>query len=381
MSQSLNNSFTGTIVAGGNFTGTKEVINGSISIICALYTTVDLLIETYQSADNINYYSFSSFLHDVAIYGTHTRTQFYIEGRFGYIKVSNNTAGNATGVLFSTLYSANNHDGTLQQPTYIQGNVNISSIVPISGSVDITARSGTGFLSYLTDNVAVATMPAITGTVVVSSQPPLSYLTDNVAVATMPAITGTVVVSSQPPLSYLTDNVAVATMPAITGTVVVSSQPPLSYLTDNVAVATMPALTFSNDKVDITGSSVVVSSTPYLDKSTSSIKTYENPSFIISFDSGSTVRNIKTSAGSLQSLSLVNDNNNLAFVALYNDLAINVTVGTTVPIAVIVIQKNQAIQLVTHNLAFSTAISFFTATLYNGLIPLTNVYLTASYDN
>jgi len=354
MSQSLNNSFTGTIVAGGNFTGTKEVINGSISIICALYTTVDLLIETYQSADNINYYSFSSFLHDVAIYGTHTRTQFYIEGRFGYIKVSNNTAGNATGVLFSTLYSANNHDGTLQQPTYIQGNVNISSIVPISGSVDITARSGTGFLSYLTDNVAVATMPAITGTVVVSSQPPLSYLTDNVAVATMPAITGTVAVSSQPPLSYLTDN---------------------------IAVATMPALSFSNDKVDITGSSVVVSSTPYLDKSTSSIKTYENPSFIISFDSGSTVRNIKTSAGSLQSLSLVNDNNNLAFVALYNDLAINVTVGTTVPIAVIVIQKNQAIQLVTHNLAFSTALSFFTATLYNGLVPLTNVYLTASYDN
>jgi len=118
MSQSLNNSFTGTIVAGGNFTGTKEVINGSISIICALYTTVDLLIETYQSADNINYYSFSSFLHNVSVYGTHTRTQFYIEGRFGYIKVSNNTAGNATGVLFSTLYSANNHDGTLQQPSY-----------------------------------------------------------------------------------------------------------------------------------------------------------------------------------------------------------------------------------------------------------------------
>jgi hypothetical protein len=35
-------------------------------------------------------------------------------------------------------------------------------------------------------------MPAITGSVSITSQPPLSYLTDNVAVATMPAITGTV---------------------------------------------------------------------------------------------------------------------------------------------------------------------------------------------
>jgi hypothetical protein len=241
MSQSVNNSFQGTITAGGNFEGRKEAINGAISIICALYTTVDLLIETYQSPDGITYYSFNSFLHDVSVYGTHTRTQFYIDGRFGYIKVSNNTASNATGVLFSTLYSANNHDGTLQQPSYIQGNVNISSIVPITGSVDITARSGTGFLSYLTDNVAVATMPAITGTVAVSSQPNLSYLTDNVAVATMPAITGTVAVSSQPPLSYLTDNIAVATMPAITG--VVSLTNSLNTVTYNSGPISGPSYT------------------------------------------------------------------------------------------------------------------------------------------
>ena len=101
--------------------------------------------------------------------------------------------------------------------------------------VSVISRSGTGYLSYLTDNVAVATMPAITGTVAVSSQPHLSYLTDNVAVATMPAITGTVAVSSQPHLSYLTDN---------------------------VAVTTQPALAFATDKVDVTGSSVSVSNFP-----------------------------------------------------------------------------------------------------------------------
>mgnify|MGYP003642998304 CR=1 FL=1 len=129
--------------------------------------------------------------------------------------------------------------------------------------------------------------------------------------------------------------------------------------------------------------SVAVSSLPAitLSKTTSSITTYENPSLIISFDSGNTVRDIKTSAGSLQSLSLVNNNNAIGFISLYNLLAADVNVATSIPIAVIVVQKDQAIQLVTHNLAFSTALSFFTSTAYGGATALTNVYLTALYDN
>lgn len=129
--------------------------------------------------------------------------------------------------------------------------------------------------------------------------------------------------------------------------------------------------------------SVVVTTLPAitLSKTTSSITAWENPSSIISFDSGNTVRQIKSSAGSLQSLSLVNDNNSLAFVALYDLLAGSVTAGTTAPLAVIVIQKDQAIQLVTHNLNFSVALSFYVATTYNGATPLTNVYLTAAYNS
>jgi len=129
--------------------------------------------------------------------------------------------------------------------------------------------------------------------------------------------------------------------------------------------------------------SVVVTTLPAitLSKTTSSITTWENPSSIISFNSGNTVREIKSSAGSLQSLSLVNDNNSLAFVALYDLLAGSVTAGTTAPLAVIVIQKDQAIQLVTHNLNFSVALSFYVATTYNGATPLTNVYLTAAYNS
>jgi len=111
-----------------------------------------------------------------------------------------------------------------------------------------------------------------------------------------------------------------------------------------------------------------------------SITTTESASLIASFTESSGKGNIKTSAGSLQSLSIVNDNTALAFVALYNATSGNVTAGTTAPLAVLVIQKNQAIQLAMNNLAFSTAICFFVATAYNGGTELGNVYLTASYN-
>jgi len=111
-----------------------------------------------------------------------------------------------------------------------------------------------------------------------------------------------------------------------------------------------------------------------------SITTTESASLIASFTQSSGKGNIKTSAGSLQSLSIVNDNTALAFVALYNATSGNVTAGTTAPLAVLVIQKNQAIQLAMNNLAFSTAICFFVATAYNGGTELGNVYLTASYN-
>ena len=116
-------------------------------------------------------------------------------------------------------------------------------------------------------------------------------------------------------------------------------------------------------------------------KTTSSVTCWENPSSIISFDSGNSVREIKSTAGSLQSISVTNDNNALAYVALYDQPAGGVTPGTTTPKAVFVIQKNQAIQIVLHNIAFSSAISFYTATTYNGAAPQTLVYLTALYDS
>jgi hypothetical protein len=189
MSQSTLNSFTGILASGASFTGKKEVINGSISIVCFLSTTQNMEIEIFQSVDGITYYSSDIFVVDTLLSGTQSRTQFYIKARWGYVKITN-ISGVSSTVLLTTLYTANNHDGTPTQPTY----VNIANTFPITvgGSVEVSSRSGSGFLSYLTDNVAVATMPAITGSVSITSQPHLSYLTDNIAVATMPAITGTV---------------------------------------------------------------------------------------------------------------------------------------------------------------------------------------------
>ena len=165
---------------------------------------------------------------------------------------------------------------------------------------------------------------------------------------------------------------------------------PLHTIVDSGAITETNSGTISSTLTSLNGKvtacntgAVVITTLPAitLSKTTSSITTWENPSSIISFDSGNTVRNIKSSAGSLQSLSLVNDNNALAFVALYDSLAVDVSAGTTTPLAVIVIQKDQAIQLATHNLNFSVALSFYIATAYNGATPLTNVYVTAAYNS
>jgi len=120
MSQSSLNSFIGTIVAGTSFIGRPEVINGSISAVIFLNNLVDLTIEFYQSVDGITYFLTDTFLASVATYGPQTRTQFYIKGLRGYVKVINSGAVNAIDVVVRTLYTANNHDGTELQPSYVQ---------------------------------------------------------------------------------------------------------------------------------------------------------------------------------------------------------------------------------------------------------------------
>ena len=446
--QSIANNSYVVLASGASFEGGIEVTTGGVSISVSTFCSSEVKVIIKQYRQNAASTLMHSNEENVAA-DTKGIVQTPVKSGFFSIKVENlgatMTFTNITTVLQETHFinlDIRSLNSARDSVTIAGGTLDVSG----NQDVTLTARSGTGYLSYLTDNVAVATMPAITGSVAVTSQPPLSYLTDNVAVATMPPITGTVAVSSMPFLSYLTSNIAVATQPALafatdkvdaTGSAVsISSQPALNKTTDSVDISGQYVLTSPLSKttssvdisgqyvltsplskttssvdisgqyvltsplskttssVDISGQCVLIQASDGTPKNvlcdasgalvlkhiTSSVTSWENPTQIISFDSGNTVREIKGTAGSLHSLSITNDNNALAYVALYNDLSGNVTPAVTVPKAIFVIQKNQAIQVSLHAVEFSTAISFFVAATYNSGTPLTLVYVTASYN-
>ena len=417
--ESLPNSTTTKLGASKTFTGVSDSVGGFTKVGVAVMANVEIELIIYQGGTGVFWDKVTTYTIP-ATSAPEPRTAFEcprvvtaLTHRFFYITARNTSLVDASftrihSQVFNDGYLDSSNDSVMcygvdenfsshQLLTDASGALIVKGEVVFPESQDVVVTSAP-HLSYLTDNIAVATQPA------------LAFATDKVD-----ATGSSVSISSAPHLSYLTDNVAVATMPPITGSVSVTSAPYLSYLTSNIAVATQPALAFATDKVDATGSSVSISSAPYLSKTTSSIDisgqsvvvpylnkatssidisgqsvvtshttssvtSWENPTSIISFDSGNTVRQIKGNAGSLHSLAITNDNNALAYVALYDALAIDVTAGATTPKAVFTINKNQQIQLPLHSVAFSTAISFFTATSYNGGIPLTSVYLTASYN-
>jgi len=171
MSQSTLNSFNGNIPAGGNFVGKKEVINGSISIVCVLKSTDDLTLNVYQSPEGFNFIKTNTYITNVALHGSQVRVQFYIEGIRGYIELVNNNATPANDVILRTIYTPNNHDGTLIQPTYV--NVVNTTPAPISGVVEVTKidqalPAGTNALGSVSVSNLPATQP-VSGTVAVSS--------------------------------------------------------------------------------------------------------------------------------------------------------------------------------------------------------------------
>ena len=138
MSQSSLNSFIGTIPAGTSFTGKKEGINGGISTVCFVNTLVNLTINVFQSTDGVTFFQTDTFVADVGLYGTQTRTQFYVKGIWGYIQLQNLGVVDAIDVVLRTIYTPNNHDGTLQQPTYVivEGG---ATPLPISGIVEVSS--------------------------------------------------------------------------------------------------------------------------------------------------------------------------------------------------------------------------------------------------
>ena len=217
MSQSTLNSFIGNIPAGGKFEGRKEVINGSISIVCVLKSTDDLTLNVYQSPEGFNFIKTNTYITNVALHGPQVRIQFYIEGIRGYIELVNNNATTANDVILRTIYTPNNHDGTLIQPTF----VNVVNTIPVvvGGIVEVSKI----------DQALPAGANAI-GSVTVSNLPATQPVSGTVAISNLPAtqpVSGTVAVSSI--------NSALPTGTNALGSVVVSNLPaqPLVYGENN----------------------------------------------------------------------------------------------------------------------------------------------------
>jgi hypothetical protein len=315
------------LLANQTFFGGYEYTGALLSGVVNCYASTNTRIVIIQNPNNFDTtYDVIISQTDIAPY-TIQNINFILTLPYTKLVVTNLDAINQLQLDIIPVYTNLTYDVTV--PTVVTGTVDIGNTVDV--------------------NVINSTLD-ISGSVVVTSQPHLSYLTDNVAVATMPAITGTVAVSSQPHLSYLTDNIAVATMPAITGTVAVSSQPHLSYLTDNIAVATQPALAFSTDKVDVTGSSIAVTSLP----TTLSFRTTT---------AGNTGLVIKASAGIVARMYLSNydtTNNAFMYVRLYDKATAATSADTPLCCFDIPHRGNTAsarIMLDLDNLAFTNGLS------------------------
>ena len=338
MPRSQANDRTFPLLAGATFTGTPESTAEHIAITVSVLVPTACTLTIEQSYNKATWLITEQYAITANV---HKTVQQAVGLEYFRVKLTNDGITQTFCHMVTTLSSS------------LTQNVNIRNLVATRDSVTVDLSGAVIDVSGGT--VEVTNFPAVqavSGTVAVSSQPHLSYLTDNVAVATMPAITGTVAVSSQPHLSYLTDNVAVATMPAITGTVAVSSQPHLSYLTDNIAVTTMPHLSKTTDSVDISGQTVVLGSGNNV---IGKVLTFENPSSVISLTNISTIgQTIKASAGSLFNITVFNDGNAVSYLKLY-DVAVPTDLDT--PVMTFPVLHDVALNTISiHNYQFSTAI-------------------------
>ena len=304
---SLINSTQTRLLTNQTFTGVSDAIGNFTKVNVAVMANVEITLKIYQgingvSWDKVNVYTIPATPAPAPnIAFQCPKVQTALEHRYFYITAKNTDVVDAS---FTRIHSQVFNDGYLDRANdsvMVYGEDGGASAHPL-----LTDASGSLIISNESEIV-------VSGDVNVLSAPHLSYLTDNVAVATLPPITGDVNVLSAPHLSYLTDNVAVATLPAITGSVSVTSAPYLSYLTSNIAVATQPALAFSTDKVDATGSSVsVTGSVAVTNADITSIKT-NTARFGLAIGSNyaetiiNTFTNLSITGGYLYNLSVYSD--------------------------------------------------------------------------
>ena len=311
MPRSQANDRTFPLLAGATFTGTPESTAEHIAITVSVLVPTACTLTIEQSYNKATWLITEQYAITANV---HKTVQQAVGLEYFRVKLTNDGITQTFCHMVTTLSSS------------LTQNVNIRNLVATRDSVTV--------------DLSGAVIDVSGGTVEVTNFPAVQ------------AVSGTVAVSSQPHLSYLTDNVAVATMPAITGTVAVSSQPHLSYLTDNIAVTTMPHLSKTTDSVDISGQTVVLGSGNNV---IGKVLTFENPSSVISLTNISTVgQTIKASAGSLFNITVFNDGNAVSYLKLY-DVAVPTDLDT--PVMTFPVLHDVALNTISiHNYQFSTAI-------------------------
>lgn len=85
-------------------------------------------------------------------------------------------------------------------------------------------------------------------------------------------------------------------------------------------------------------------------------------------DGDNTAQSVKASAGSLYGMHIINPNNTVAYIQLFNTATGSVTVGTTTPVAVFMIPAQDCftLNITAIPITFSTAITYACTTTPTG---------------
>jgi len=126
MESKLNNTIQ-FLQAEQSFIGKNEVVNGYLNIVCNLFTTKDCVITCEQSMNGTDYQFSEQFAHNVSVFGTQSRTQFFVKAYYGRISVFNATLDDIPKVVLTTIFTNTNHDSSSEQPSIITGDVVVTN--------------------------------------------------------------------------------------------------------------------------------------------------------------------------------------------------------------------------------------------------------------
>ena len=131
------NTTTQSLLFSGSFIGKNEAVNGFLNIVCNLSTTGNCLITCDQSVNGTTYEFSNTFLHNVAKFGTISRSQFYVKARYIRISVLNVSNEDIPKIVLTTLYTNQNQDISLEQPASITGDVFATDLISHQKLIDI----------------------------------------------------------------------------------------------------------------------------------------------------------------------------------------------------------------------------------------------------